>query len=195
MRLSFGSASGFSVCVLLLLTVGGPHLRASHSLDEVAAIDAKMMQIDRVATHELKKTLRTGTDGGGTLAAFSYEGKICHLKITLGMSNRTIETDYYYENDVLISASSRQSFFVWDKESEKLNPDKTGTCIEDRYYLLDGKIIQWITTRTVPSLSNKNSDVSRQNETILRQSTFFMQTARDDKNSVDVEAFIKQGTP
>src|ERR1700730_10755578 len=105
-----------SVWVSLLVILAVSHSRALDLPDHVAAIDEKARQIDRLPTREVKKALRTGTDGGGTLSASWYEGQIRHVKITIGMSNRQIEENYYYENGQLIFVASKQSFFLWDKD-------------------------------------------------------------------------------
>jgi len=193
--MAFGFAGiGSPVWFFLLVILNGSYLRASDSV-EYAVIDAKVKQIDRLPNREVKKNLRTGTDGGGALSAFWYEGQIRHLKITLGMSNREIEENYYYENSQLIFAASKQSFFLWDPEAQKLDPGKIGMSFEDKYYFLEGKLKQWNTTRVAADLSSQDSNVAKENETVLRQSSLFMQTARDEKDSVDIEGFIKRGIP
>jgi hypothetical protein len=180
--------------VLLLVILNGLYLRASDSTD-YAAIDEKVRQIDRLPTREVKKNLRTGTDGGGALSAFWDEGQIRHVKITIGMSNRQIEENYYYENGQLIFAASKQSFFFWNQEAQHLDPGRIATSFEDRFYFVDGKLKQWNTTRAAADLSNQNSNVAKESETVLKQSNFFMQTARDEKDSVNIESFIKRGNP
>jgi len=111
------------------------------------------------------------------------------------MSNRQVESSYYYEDGQLIFAASKQSFFLWDPEAQQLDPGKIAMSFEDRFYFVDGKLKQWNTTRAAADLSNQNSDIAKENETVLKQSNFFMKTARDVKDRVDVEGFIKRGAP
>lgn len=163
--------------------------------DNIAEMDEKARQIDKLLTNETKKALLTGTDGAGTLSAFSHEGQIRHLKITVGMSNRKIEENFYYENGRLILATSRQSFFLWDEQMQKLDTLKSAMGIEDRYYFVDGKLRQWNTNRSAVDLINQDSNFTQKEETMLQQASFFMQTARSDMDKVDVEMFIKRGMP
>ncbi|MEN3369492.1 MAG: hypothetical protein V7609_1635 [Verrucomicrobiota bacterium] len=184
-----------SVWILLLVLCGLSDSHGSDLANYVATMDKKTTQIDRLPTREVKKSLLTGTDGGGALSAFWHEGQVRHVKITIIMSNRQIEENYYYENGQLIFAASKQSFFLWDKAAQKLDLHKIASSFEDKYYFMDGKLKQWNTNRAAVDLSDQDSNVSKEGETLLRQSTFFMQTARDEKDSVDIEAFIKRGTP
>jgi hypothetical protein len=175
--------------------VGASHSSASDLPDYTAKTDEKTSQINRLPSREVKKSLLTGTDGGGALSAFWYEGQIRHLKVTIWMSNRQIEENYYYEDGQLIFAASKQSFFFWDQEAQRLDPGKIAMSFEDRFYFVDGKLKQWNTSRAAADLSNQSSDVAKENESVMKQSNFFMQTARDEKDKVDVEGFIKRGTP
>lgn len=176
-----------------MLILSALHSRAPDLPDYIAAMDEKTRQIDLLPTHEVKKALLTGTDGGGTLSAFRHEGQIRHLKITIGLSNRQVENNYYYENDQLVFASSKQSFFLWDDNAQKLNLDKIATTLEDAYYFVEGKLTHWNTNRAAADLSNQHFKVSKESETVLQESSFFMQTARDEKDSVSIEGFIKRG--
>ena len=129
------------------------------------------------------------------MSAFWYQGQIRHVKVTIGMSNRQVEENYYYESGQLIFAASKQSFFLWDQEAQRFDSGKIATSFEDKFYFVDGKLKQWNTTRAAADLSNQNSDVAKENETVLKHSNFFMQAARDEKDRVDAEGFIKRGTP
>ncbi|PYI92432.1 MAG: hypothetical protein DME97_08875 [Verrucomicrobia bacterium] len=184
-----------AVWISPLVLFGLSHSHGSDLADYVATMDKKTTQIDRLPTREVKKSLLTGTDRGGTLSAFWHEGQIRHVKVTIGMSNRWIEENYYYENGQLIFVASKQSFFLWDKDAHELDPRKIANSLEDRYYFVDGKLKQWNTNRAAADLSSQNSNIAKENETVLRESSFFMQTARDEKDSIDIEGFIKRGTP
>jgi hypothetical protein len=193
MKRSLHTHFRLSVWISLLAVFDLSHSRGSDLPDYVATMDKKTTQIDRLSTREVKKNLLTGTDGGGTLSAFWHEGQIRHLKITIGMSNRQVENNYYYENDQLVFASSKQSFFLWDENAQKLNPGKVTMTFEDAYYFVEGKLRHWNTNRAAADLSNQHSNVSKESETVLQESSFFMQTARDEKDSVSIEGFIRRG--
>src|SRR3977135_424867 len=107
---------GLSMWISLLVILGASHSHASDLPDYTAKTDEKRSQIDRLPSGEVKKSLLTGTDGGGALSAFWYQGQIRHVKVTIGMSNRQVEENYYYESGQLIFAASQQSFFLWDQE-------------------------------------------------------------------------------
>jgi hypothetical protein len=176
----------------MILAVSSPALDLPA---DVGAIDAKAMRIDRLQAKEVKKSLLTGTDGGGTLAAFWYQGQVRHLKISIGMSNRQIEQNYYYENGQLVLATSKQSFFLWNEDMQKLDPLKIAKSVEDKYYFVTGKLRRWDTSRSAAEVVNQDANFASESETITRQSSFFIQTARDGRDSIDVEQFIKRGTP
>jgi hypothetical protein len=186
---------GLSMWASLLVILGASHAHASDLPDYTAKTDEKRNQIDRLPSREVKKSLLTRTDGGGALSAFWYQGQIRHVKVTIGMSNRQIEENYYYEDGQLIFAASKQSFFLWDQEAQRLDRGKIAMSFDDRFYLVDGKLKQWNTTRNGADLNAEDSNIAKEYETLLKQSNFFMQTARDEKDSVDIEAFIKRGIP
>jgi hypothetical protein len=183
-----------AVWLSLMVILGPSYLHALDLPDYATAIDAKTKAIDQLTTHAVKKTLLTGTDGGGTLSASWHEGDICHLTIIIGMSNRRVTNSYYYDHGRLIFASSEQAFFGWDKDSQKLNQNKIAITFQDKYYFVDGKLTIWNTDRMGADLSRHDSNVSKENETVLQQSSVFVRAARQESNSVDVEAFIKSGT-
>ena len=181
--------------ILLLAIFGSSPLHALHLSDYVASIDARTKAIDQLPAREVKKALLTGTDGGGTLSAFWHDGEICHLKIVIGMSNRRVTNSYYYDHGRLIFALSEQAFFAWDKDAQKLDVNKTAITCEDKYYFADGKLTSWNTNRTGVDLSDHDSNISKQNDTVSQQSSFFIKTAHQAGDSVNIESFIKRGTP
>ena len=87
MSRGLGTRLGLSARIALLVILGVSDSPASDLPEYIAAIDEKARQIDRLQTNEVKKSLLTGTDGGGAMSAFWYEGQVRRLKITIGMSN------------------------------------------------------------------------------------------------------------
>lgn len=195
MNIHLGMQRGSSLRSILLITLAFSYSRALDVPNYITDIDEKARQIDQLQASELKKSLITGTDRGGTLSAFLYKGKIRHLRIIIGMSNRQLEQNYYYDNGNLVLARSTQSFFLWDEKLQRLDPLRTARSVEDRYYFIDGKLKQWNTSRSASDSSNQDSNFSTESNNILRQSTFFITTATDAKDTLNIETFIKEQRP
>jgi hypothetical protein len=178
---------------LIFLTAA--FLSTANVPDDIAQTDEKVRQIDRLQTAEIKKSLNTGTDRGGTLSAYLHEGQIRHLKVNVGMSNRDVEKHFYYESGQLILATSRQAFSLWDSKTQKLDALATSSIIEDRYYFQDGKLRHWNTSRIATAFPNQNEDFTQKEKIALKEASFFSKTVRDQNDKVNIERFIKQGIP
>src|SRR5438067_11933062 len=90
-----------AVWISPLVLFGLSHSHGSELAEYVATMDKKTTQIDRLPTREDKKSLLTATDRGGTLSAFWHDSQIRDVTVTIDLSNRWIEENYYYDKGQL----------------------------------------------------------------------------------------------
>lgn len=86
------------------------------------------------------------TDGGCTLTGFTKNGSILKIVSWVGFSYGNEIFEYYYKNNKLLFVYEEHHSFVFDKELGEFRHDSTEITFRGRYYFINNKLIDYITT-------------------------------------------------
>lgn len=86
------------------------------------------------------------TDGGGQLTGLYKAGQIKKIVRWIGLSNGNEIFEFYFENNKLIFVHEQFNSFLYDEKKQAFLFDTTEKTFDGRYYFVDNKLIDYITT-------------------------------------------------
>jgi hypothetical protein len=88
--------------------------------------------------------LGNGTDNGGSLTGY-YKGDSLKKVIEwVGLSNKVIQNEYYFDNDKLIFVYSSESRYRFNDSTQSFDYTKLDNVFKGRYYFNNEKLIDTI---------------------------------------------------
>ena len=99
---------------------------------------------DSVVIDDPEEFLGQGTDNGGSLIGYFKSDSLKKILEWVGLSNKVIQNEYYYNNDKLIFVYSTESRYRFNDSAQSLNYAKLDKIFEGRYYFDKDKLIDSI---------------------------------------------------
>ena len=147
--------------------------------DQVKNIAHEVRAIDNGQGRDRKvvKTL-TGTDEGGELIAYFTGKALTKMTASLGMSNRVVDTGFYYRNQQLFFIRESYSYF-WRDKNNTIKHDKP---IENTFYFSQGQLIRHV-------IKDKDEDITLADkvEQLKSDAREYFEFACSSKQSLDVQ--------
>lgn len=106
------------IMLSLALFLGGRAMRAA----ENAAGTILDIERRQYAFEEKSKDLITGTDGGGSLAAYYDAGVLQKIDLRVVLSNKALLYAFFYPADNSIIIERQERFQKWDEDKQSLVP-------------------------------------------------------------------------
>ena len=99
------------------------------------------------------------TDNGGSLTGYYKGDSLKKVVEWVGLSNKVIQNEYYYETDKLIFVYSTESLYRYYYSTKSIDYAKLDNVFKGRYYFLNGKLIHVILSDTAYA-ANKNHNIA-----------------------------------
>lgn len=118
------------------------------------------------------------TDNGGSLKGFYQGDSLLKIVEWVGLSNRVVQTEYYFDKGKLVFVYSTDSRYKFNHISEKLDYSKFDEISEERYYFNNDKLIAVL-------LSEKEKNKQQDATDFLTSSEYYtklLNTKRYNKN-------------
>lgn len=118
------------------------------------------------------------TDNGGSLKGFYQGDSLLKIVEWVGLSNRVVQTEYYFDKGKLVFVYSTDSIYKFNHISEKLDYSKFDEISEERYYFNNDKLIAVL-------LSEKEKNKQQDATDFLTSSEYYtklLNTKRYNKN-------------
>ena len=97
-----------------------------------------------VIINDVEEFLGHGTDNGGSLTGY-YKGDSLKKVIEwVGLSNKVIQNEYYFDNDKLIFVYSTESRYKFNDSTQSFDYSKLENVFKGRYYFDHDKLIDTI---------------------------------------------------
>ena len=104
---------------------------------------------------DAEEFLGHGTDNGGNLTAY-YKGDSLKKVIEwVGLSNKVIQNEYYFDNDKLIFVFSTESRYRFNDTTQGFDYTKLDNVFKGRYYFDNGKLIDTLFNDTEHTTTKK----------------------------------------
>ncbi len=104
---------------------------------------------------DAKEFLRHSTDNGGSLTGY-YKGDSLKKVIEwVGLSNKVIQNEYYFDNDKLIFVFSTESRYRFNDTTQGFDYTKLDNIFKGRYYFDNGKLIDTLFNDTEHTMIKK----------------------------------------
>ena len=97
-----------------------------------------------VTLDDAETFLGYGTDNGGTLTGYYKEDSLKKVIEWVGLSNKVIQNEYYFDNDKLIFVYSSESRYRFNDSTQSFDYTKLDNVFKGRYYFDNGKLIDTI---------------------------------------------------
>ena len=108
-----------------------------------------------VTIDDAEEFLGHGTDNGGSLTGY-YKGDSLKKVIEwVGLSNKVIQNEYYFDNDKLIFVFSTESKYRFNDRTQSFDYTKLDNVFKGRYYFDNGKLIYTLLNDTEHTTSKK----------------------------------------
>jgi hypothetical protein len=112
----------------------------------------KVVNID-----DAEEFLGHGTDNGGSLKGYYKGDSLKKIVEWVGLSNRVVQNEYYFNNGKLIFVYSTDSRCKANNKTGEIDCSKFGKVFKGRYYFSHGKLIETI-------LSDKEREKTKQKD-------------------------------
>ena len=101
--------------------------------------------------------LGEATDNGGTLKGYYKDDTLQKIVEWIGLSNRVIENEYYFDNNKLVFVYATESNYHVNDSTQSLDYTKLDKSFEGRYYFDNEKLIDAV-------LSDKGRNKTKQSD-------------------------------
>lgn len=160
----------------------------------VAAINSYADVTDRNfsrGTTTVKRVL-TGTDGGGELRAFLPNNRLTKLVFTIGLSNRSLETHFYFRDDELVLIVEREAFFKFDERKGERDPAQFDGKREERYYITRGNLL-WVSRHSDAAAFGREDKNESTLKSLKGLAAKLAEASSSSEKEVDLETYLKSG--
>jgi hypothetical protein len=99
---------------------------------------------DTITIDEAEEFLGHGTDNGGSLTGYFKEDSLKKIVEWVGLSNKVIQNEYYFDRDKLIFVYSTESKYRFNDSTQSLDYSKLDNIFEGRYYFDNDKLLDTI---------------------------------------------------
>lgn len=124
--------------------------------------DYKTVTID-----DAEQFLGHGTDNGASLTGYYQSDSLKKLIEWVGLSNRVIQNEYYFDKEKLVFVYSTESKYRFNDNTESFDYSKLDSVFKGRYYFGNDNLIESI-------LSDKEHERTKQ-----KDSEDFLNSSRD----------------
>ena len=97
-----------------------------------------------VTIDDAEEFLGHGTDNGGSLTGYYKGDSLKKVVEWVGLSNKVIQNEYYFDNDKLIFVFSTESRYRLNDRTQSFDYTKLDTVFKGRYYFDNGKLMDTI---------------------------------------------------
>lgn len=97
-----------------------------------------------VAIEESEDFLGHATDNGGSLKGYFKGDSLKKIVEWVGLSNRVIENEYYFDNNKLVFVYSKESNYRFNNSTQSFDYTKLDNAFTGRYYFRNEKLIETI---------------------------------------------------
>ena len=110
-----------------------------------------------VTIDDAEEFLGHGTDNGGSLKGYFKGDSLKKIVEWVGLSNRVVQNEYYFNNGKLVFAYSTKSRCKANNKTGEIDCSKFDKVFKGRYYFSNGKLIDTI-------LSEKEHEKTKQQD-------------------------------
>jgi hypothetical protein len=143
-----------------------------------------------------EKTLLTGADRGGSMLIYRDKKSIVRVAVTVGLSNRSVRTDFFYDKANLIATESYNKFSRSDagqQSAPAAAPKETAPELRETMLFHGQKLLRWTLHSTLPreGLPDRIGDWAN----ALVEGKYFLTAADRPGKEIEIEKFLKTGKP
>ena len=99
---------------------------------------------ETITIDEAEEFLGHGTDNGGCLTGYFKGDSVKKVVEWVGLSNRAIQNEYYFDGDKLIFVYSTESKYRFNDSTQSLDYSKLDNIFKERYYFNNDKLLDTI---------------------------------------------------
>lgn len=127
----------------------------------IAQIKTVFQQINQYKNYQIviiddsEEFLGNATDNGGSLKGYFKGDSLKKMVVWIGLSNRVVENEYYFDKGNLVFVYSTDSRYGYNDGTGELDDSKFAEVFKGRYYFSSGKLIHTILTDKEHEISKR----------------------------------------